>query len=255
MVVLLVLSIILLFLTVDYVVQRTEARRAALAAKAFPVAVDLTLPGSPRPKRAWGLDELPDNTFLSKGHVWLRREPSGTVVVGVDPMLVSLLGGVQHAYTLDAGNEVTSGGPLAMLRRGARALKIRSPVTGHITDVNQQALDSPECVAEDPFYDGWIYRIEPESLFDSLQETFVGNDGALFLRREVTRLRDLIEELTSRQDSPLPLAADGGMPVGSLADHIDDQAWEELIARFFTGDEKSEGSLVTFRPAGSPSEA
>ena len=255
MVVLLVLSIILLFLTVDYVVQRTEARRASFAAKTFPAAVDLALPDSSRPERSWGLDELPDNTFLSKGHVWLRREPAGTVVVGVDPILVSLLGGVQHAYTLDEGREVASGGPLAMLRRGSRALKIRSPVTGRITEVNERALDAPERVAEDPFYDGWIYRIEPESLCDSLHETFVGNDGVLFLRREVVRLRDLIEELTSRQDSPLPLAADGGMPVGSLADHVDDQAWEELISRFFAEHGKSEGSVVTFRPVGSPSGA
>ena len=43
--------------------------------------------------------------------------------------------------------------------------------------------------------------------------------------------------------------------MGSLADHIDDQAWEELISRFFTGSDKSEGSLVTFRPVSSPSEA
>ena len=41
MVVLLVLSIILLFLTVDYVVQRTEAHRASFAAKTFPAAVDI----------------------------------------------------------------------------------------------------------------------------------------------------------------------------------------------------------------------
>lgn len=255
MVVLLVLSIILLFLTVDYVVQRAEARRFAVIETAVPAPVDLKLPATPRPNRPWGLDEIPDNVFLSKGHVWLRREPAGTVTVGVDPMLVSLLGGVEHAYTLEEGDEVKSGGPLAMLRRGSRALKIRSPVTGRITEINDRTHDAPETVANEPFNDGWIYRIEPESLYDSLHETFVGNDAATFLRREVVRLRDLLEEATSLHDSPVALAADGGLPVDNLADHIDDQAWEELISKFFAAEGKSAGTLVNLRPVGSPSGA
>lgn len=255
MVVLLVLSIILLFITIDYVVQRVEARRLAVAETAVPAPVDLTLPVTPRTAGPWGLDEIPDNVFLSKGHVWLRREPSGTVTVGVDPLLVSLLGGVEHAYTLEEGDEVKSGGPLAMLRRGSRALKIRSPVTGRITEINDRTLDTPETVADDPFNDGWIYRIEPQSLYDSLRETFVGSDAATFLRREVVRLRDLLEDVTSRQDSPVALAADGGLPVANLADHIDDPEWEDLISRFFAAEGQNVGRLVNFRPVGDHSGA
>jgi len=255
MVVLLVLSIILLFLTVDYVVQRAEARRFAGIETAASIPIDLKLPVTPRPAGPWGLDEMPDNVFLSKGHVWLRREPTGTVTVGVDPLLVSLLGGVEHTYTLEEGAEVKDGGPLAMLRRGSRALKIRSPITGRITEINDRTLEAPETVANEPFNDGWIYRIEPESLYDSLRETFVGGDAILFLRREIARLRDLLEQATSPADSPVALAADGGLPANDLADHIDDQAWEELISKFFAAEGKSAGTLVNFRPVGSPSGA
>ena len=49
MVVLLVLSIILLFLTVDYVVQRAEARRFAGIETAASIPIDLKLPVTPRP--------------------------------------------------------------------------------------------------------------------------------------------------------------------------------------------------------------
>jgi glycine cleavage system H protein len=255
MVVLLVLSIILLFLTIDFVVQRAEARRLAAVAPPAPAAIDLSLPTRQREGGARVLDELPDGVFLSKGHVWLRREPSGNVRVGVDPLLVSLLGGVERAYTLDRGQEVGDGGPLVMLRRGSRALKIRSPFRGRIVEVNRQVLDSPESVADDPFNEGWIYRIEPESLYDALSDTSVGNDGAGFLRGEVARLRDLLERLTSPQDAPLALAADGGLPVDDLADRIDDRAWEELISSFFAESTRSEGTLVTFRPVGSHSGA
>ena len=35
-----------------------------------------------------------------------------------------------------------------------------APVTGTVTEVNQQLNDEPELVNSDPFEDGWMLRIE-----------------------------------------------------------------------------------------------
>jgi len=244
MVVLLVLTMILAFLTIDYFVQRAavpSALRSAVAAT--PVEV-------PRAASAGGLEpeRIPSGVFVSPGHVWMRIEPEGTVLVGVDPLLVSLLGGgIEHVYAMEEGREVEQGGPLVMLRRGSRALKVRSPVAGRVSAVNPDTRNAPGRLAESPFDGGWIYRIRPLSLYESLGHSVVGRDAVKFLRRESNKLKDLLEELSSRGETPVAVAADGGTPLPDAADRIGDVEWEELVSRFFAGAPRSEATLLTFR--------
>ena len=234
MVVLLVLSLVLLFLTIDYFVQRSAAPRLALASGAAAVPAAATPHG------------LPAGAFLSPGHVWLRVEPEGSVLVGVDRLLLDLLGGVDRVYTLEPGSDVHRGGPLLMLRRGSRALKVRSPLAGRVSTINAEMRDSPAHLVEDPFGAGWVYRIAPQALPESLRATVSGNEAAAFLRRELARLRDLAGELVGPSLEGVPVLADGGPPAADLAEHIGDREWEELVTRFFAAAEKNEGAVLPF---------
>ncbi|HXV77101.1 MAG TPA: hypothetical protein VD788_12360 [Candidatus Polarisedimenticolaceae bacterium] len=237
MVVLLVLSMILLFLTADYLVQRSHLRR--LAREATVASPSLAGPAD--------TERVPDEVCLTPGHVWMRRDPTGSVRVGVDPVLISLLGGVEHAYTVEPGHELAAGGPLVMLRRGSRALRIRSPLAGRVAEVNERLVTTPGQLASDPYRDGWLYRIEPSSSSDSLRGGLAGETARRFLERERVRLRDLLEALTSRPEQAVAHAADGGLPAGDAVDHLDDRQWERLIATFFHDDSRHEGTLVAFR--------
>jgi len=244
MVVLLVLSLVLLFLTIDYFVQRSAAPRLALesglagARSAAPQAGELPA--------AVGPHGLPAGAFLSPGHVWLRVEPEGSVLVGVDRLLLDLLGGVDHVYTLDEGSEVQRGGPLFMLRRGSRALKVRSPLAGRVSAINSEMSASPASLVQDPFGAGWVYRIAPQALPESLRATVSGSEAAAFLRRELGRLRDLASELVGPPLEGLPVLADGGPPATDLAERVGDREWEELVTRFFAAAEKNEGAVLPF---------
>jgi len=246
MVVLLVLWLVVLFLTIDYFVQRTAARRAALASG---LAAARPAP-SPAPAVAT-LDAaephgLPAGVFLSPGHVWLRVEPEGSVLVGIDRFLLDLLGGVDHVYTLDEGSEVQRGGPLFMLRRGSRALKVRSPLAGRISSINSDVRGSPSRLGQDPFGAGWVYRIAPQGLYESLSAAVSGGEAVAFLRRELSRLRDLSGELVGPRLEGQPVLADGGQPVTDFADRVGDREWEELVTRFFAAAGKNDGALLPF---------
>jgi len=243
MVVLLVLSVVLLFLTIDYFAQRSAARRAVLS------LADAPLP-SPLASGAARADVLPAGMFLSPGHVWLRVEPEGSVLVGADRVLLDLLGGVDHVYTLDAGTEVKRGGPLFMLRRGSRALKVRSPVAGRVASINSEVQGSPASLSQDPLGAGWVYRITPDGLYESLRHAVSGSDATGFLQRELSRLRDLATELAGPRLEGQPVLADGGLPAGDLAEGIGDREWEELVTRFFAAAEQSNGALLAFPQRG-----
>jgi len=234
MVVLLVLLTIIVFLTIDYYVQWGGARRAVLAtsrpdqarARSLRLARKSALP-------AESLTDVPGGVFLSPWHVWMRLEPSGSLRVGVNRLILSLLGGLDCAYVLPEGSEVHEQGPLTMLRCGHRALRIRSPVDGVISEVNQRVRRAPGRVTSDPYESGWIYRISPMHVSSALKSMAVGEEAADWLRRELTRLRDVLVSRGAPDPALAATLADGGLPVQSHLDGLGDREWEDLVKAFF----------------------
>ena len=163
MVALLVLFTILLFLTVDYLATR-PVRSSVTVASPIPAATEsvATLPGE-----ALEFEVSPavgDETYIAPGHVWVSQTPSGDVRVGIDQVLMTLLGKVECMYPHPEGSAVGRGGPLLMLRNGNRALKIRSPLDGVITRVNHRARGNPEILGSEAGQEGWVYELTPSRL-------------------------------------------------------------------------------------------
>jgi glycine cleavage system H protein len=245
MVALLVVFTILLFLTADYLVT-TRRRQVAVAVEEEP-AGDIT--AVPMPDLATSalkgarLDEMPEGTFVSQGHVWARPESGGALRLGVDRLLVALLGGLEWLYALPEGAVVQRGGPLAMLRKGDRALKLRSPVDGVVSAVNRRISDHPGDLPSDPFGQGWIYEVTPKKGADPLKDLPFGEKASRWMRDEVNRLLDLVFRLSDKRAAQ-PILPDGGVPLDSLGTEIEsgfnDEEWEDLIASFF-GHSRAEG--------------
>jgi glycine cleavage system H protein len=223
---LLVLFVILMFFTLDFLVARLRRRAAAVEAEA---ALE-QIPVSP-------LAELPDGTLLSPGHVWVRAEPTGSLRLGIDKVLLTLLGGVEFLYAHPEGVPVRLGGPLVMVRNGARALQIRSPIDGVITSVNPEMGSDPSRVADDPFREGWIYELKPDHRQTTMPSMTGGRKAAAWMQDELTRLRDIVVDMTASEPSGVPVLADGGLPLDDLGSHIGsrvpDEEWEKLVSDFF----------------------
>lgn len=239
MVALLVVFTILLFLTADYLLTTRFRRHATVvvdehrASQAVQVPVPGLTEGTLKGSR---LDEVPEGTYVSQGHVWARPDPKGTVRLGVDRLLVALLGGVEWLYTLPEGAVVQRGGPLVMLRKGDRALKVRSPIDGVVSVVNRRVSEDPDRLPPDPFGRGWIYQITPKKGSDSLGGLSMGEKASRWMRSEVNRLLDLVFQLSNKESAQLILP-DGGFPLDSLGTQIEngfkDGEWEDLIGSFF----------------------
>jgi len=222
---LLVLFTILVFLTVDYLSTR-RARNRVVSVAEFAGAA---------PSAA--ISRVPEKTLCSPGHVWIRPEDRGAVRIGVDKVLLSLLGGVKCLYANPEGTPVRIGGPLVMLRNGNRALQIRSPLDGVIAGVNPVARTDPDRIGEDPYQNGWIYEIKPSVSGTSLKGLIGGGESPTWMQGEFERLRDLVVDLAGRAPEGQAILADGGLPVEELQNHIgsriDDEDWKDLVKRFF----------------------
>jgi glycine cleavage system H protein len=61
----------------------------------------------------------------------------------------------------EVGQDVTSGGDMAVVESVKAASDVYSPVSGEVTAINNVLGDTPEHINSDPYGDGWIVRIRP----------------------------------------------------------------------------------------------
>jgi glycine cleavage system H protein len=107
--------------------------------------------------------ELPGDRKYAPGDLWVRPAPDaeGELVVGMTREPLSWLGDAVYAELPAAGTELLAGEPSGLLESTSAVFEIVSPLAGTVTAVNPLAEDFPERLTEDPFGEGWLFRIAP----------------------------------------------------------------------------------------------
>jgi len=107
------------------------------------------------------MSELPGDLEYTSDHEWLRREEDGTVTVGITDHAQSALGDLVYVELPEVGQEVESGGDMAVVESVKAASDVYAPIGGTIVEINEALADDPEVINSDPYGEGWIVRLEP----------------------------------------------------------------------------------------------
>ncbi len=124
------------------------------------------------------MSELPGDLLFTSEHEWLRKEEDGTVTIGITDHAQEALGDLVYVELPEVGQDVTSGGDMAVVESVKAASDVYSPVSGEVTAVNEVLADTPENINTDPYGDGWIVRIRPS---DDAAETMTPMEYEEFL--------------------------------------------------------------------------
>jgi len=62
----------------------------------------------------------------------------------------------------EVGANVAAGDDVAVAESVKAASDIYAPIAGEIVEVNEDLEDAPETVNNDPFGDGWLFKIKAE---------------------------------------------------------------------------------------------
>ncbi len=107
------------------------------------------------------MSELPGDLKYTKEHEWLRQEEDGSVTVGITDHAQTALGDLVYVELPEVGQEVESGGEMAVVESVKAASDVYAPIAGKVTEVNEALSDDPEKINADPYGDGWIVRLQP----------------------------------------------------------------------------------------------
>ena len=106
--------------------------------------------------------EFPDDVLYEPdGLVWVRREPSGDVLLGITSIHAAMAGRLTRVEARPIGTEYARGKSIGTLESGRYFGPIRTPIYGALVTINDAVLAALKLLSEKPYQEGWFARIRP----------------------------------------------------------------------------------------------
>lgn len=122
------------------------------------------------------MSECPEELQYSKSHEWLRMEEDGSVTVGITDHAQSLLGDLVFIELPDVESDCHAGDEIAVVESVKTASDVYMPLSGKIIAVNEELSDMPGKVNQDPYGDGWLFRMQPADFEEEAKELMTAGD-------------------------------------------------------------------------------
>jgi glycine cleavage system H protein len=105
------------------------------------------------------MSNVPSELKFLSSHEWVSVD-GDVATVGVSDHAQELLGDLVFVELPEVGNTVSAGDSVAVIESVKAASDTYAPVSGEIVEVNEELEDSPERINDDPYGDGWMYRVK-----------------------------------------------------------------------------------------------
>jgi len=107
------------------------------------------------------MSEIPSELRFTKSHEWIRSMEDGSLEVGITDHAQEMLGDMVFVELPEVGSTLNGGDDCTVVESVKAASDVYAPIAGEIIEVNNLLQDSPEVVNNDPYGDGWLFRIQP----------------------------------------------------------------------------------------------
>ncbi|MAK72210.1 MAG: glycine cleavage system protein H [Idiomarina sp.] len=108
------------------------------------------------------MSNIPADLKYASTHEWVRDEGDGTFTIGISEHAQDLLGDMVFVELPDVGDKVETGDDIAVAESVKAASDIYAPISGEVVAINEDLEDSPETVNNDPYGDGWLFKIKAD---------------------------------------------------------------------------------------------
>ena len=116
------------------------------------------------------MSDIPTNLKYASSHEWVNVE-GDTAIIGISDHAQDELTELVFIELPEIGRELAAGDPCAVVESVKTASDIYAPVSGQVIETNDALDTEPGTVNEDPYGDGWFFKIRlanPKELDDLL---------------------------------------------------------------------------------------
>ena len=110
---------------------------------------------------------FPKELKYTKTHEWVKFLDEKTAYIGITDYAQDQLGDLVFVNLPSEGDTLEAGSAFADVESVKAVSDVYSPVNGKVAEINEELLDAPEKVNEDP-YGAWFIKVEGEAAADEL---------------------------------------------------------------------------------------
>ena len=114
------------------------------------------------------MSNIPDDLRYASSHEWVRVNGDGTMTIGISDHAQEQLGDLVYVEVPEVGATLEAGNPCAVVESVKAAADVYSPVNGEVVAVNETLADTPELINDDPYGEGWLFRLKSSDALNNL---------------------------------------------------------------------------------------
>ena len=101
---------------------------------------------------------IPENLIYTKNHEWLKID-GDIATIGITSFAQGELGDIVFIDVETEGEELENEEVFGTIEAVKTVSDLFMPVSGEITEFNEDLEDTPELINADPYGDGWIIKV------------------------------------------------------------------------------------------------
>ncbi len=112
------------------------------------------------------MSKTPKDRRYAKTHEWVMKLDDGTVAIGISDHAQATLGDLVFVETPAVGRELKADESCAVVESVKAASDVYAPIAGEVTEINGKLVDQPELLNQDPYGEGWLWKMKPAAADD-----------------------------------------------------------------------------------------
>ena len=126
--------------------------------------------------------EISEGFVYTEEHEWIKKE-DGTIRYGITDYAQEELGDIVFVELPEVEEEFDKDDSFGVLESVKAVSDTFIPVSGRIIEVNENLLDNPELINDDPYGEGWLIKVDPADDTE-LDELLSAEEYAEFIEEE-----------------------------------------------------------------------
>ena len=123
---------------------------------------------------------LPDLRYLPE-HDWAKKE-GDTVLMGVTDFAQKKLKDVVYIDPPEVGDNINFRDVIGSIESVKAVSDLLTPISGEVIAVNEEVVDEPEKVNEDPYL-SWLIKIKPTNLEEDWNKLMTADEYTSFCNK------------------------------------------------------------------------
>ncbi len=139
--------------------------------------------------------ESTDDLRFHEAHTWVRQE-GAELIIGITDYAAEQLGDVVFIELPEVGTTIAADDPFGSIESPKAVEDLVAPISGEVVRRNDDVVDSPETVNDDPYGEGWLIAVKADDNtdLDALMGRDEYNDALEALGEDDEDDEDLLDE-------------------------------------------------------------